>query len=84
MSTPFVSGVCALVYPMLGARDSGTAASAEGVLRQGAQSLGATDPAYASLLGAGRISAAGSVAAVVAARPGVSTDPDPIAVRPTP
>ena len=84
MATPFVSGVSALVYSMLGERDAGNEAATEGFLRADAQPLGLTDPAYATLLGAGRVSAIGSVTGVLQSRSSAMNEADPITRLPAP
>ncbi len=61
MAAPFVSGTAALLYGKLGATSVATEAAVETLLRVGAMPLGATDPAYGPLLGAGRVDALGSV-----------------------
>jgi len=84
MSTPFASGIAALLYAISGPRSAGTEPAVEGFLLAGAQPLGATDPTYGMLLGAGRVSAAGSVSAAVIARSGAQGSSDPVVRRLTP
>jgi len=62
MASPFVAGSVALLYGRLGPPSPATADLIEQLIRAGAQSLAAIDPIYGGLLGAGRVSAAGSVA----------------------
>jgi subtilisin family serine protease len=70
MAAPFVSGTAALAYQLLGPRSPGACDRVEWALRAGAQSLEQSDPAYAGGLGAGRVSASGSVDVVEAAAGG--------------
>ncbi len=73
MAAPFVAGVAALVYEWLGPRSADSAAEVERALHSGAVPLGAVDLVYGALLGAGRVSALGSLEAT----PGpVSGSPD--------
>jgi subtilisin family serine protease len=83
MSTPFASGICALLYSMLGERNPHTETNVGSDLGAGAQPLAATDPDYAPVLGAGRVSASGSIAIVLQARE-PSAETDPLTVRPAP
>lgn len=64
MAAPFVSGVAALLYQDLGGRSADASAKTETLLRAGAAPLSDIDPIYGSLMGAGRISAIGSVRAL--------------------
>ena len=66
MASPFVAGTAALLYGYLGARNPDTAATVERVIAEGATPLGGVDPVYGGLLGAGRLSASGSVARLLA------------------
>ena len=62
MASPFVAGTAALLYGRLGARSPEAASGIEQLISSGAVPLAASDPVYGSLLGAGRLSAVGSVA----------------------
>ena len=62
MASPFVAGTAALLYGRLGPRSPATAGLIEQLILAGAESLASSDPVYGGLLGAGRLSAAGSVA----------------------
>ncbi len=63
MAAPFVSGAGALVFALTTERGPTTEAEVEAALQSGAQPLTATDPAFGSMLGSGRIDAARSVTA---------------------
>jgi subtilisin family serine protease len=78
MASPFVAGTAALLYGYLGARSPEQGATVERVLAEGAMPLGFIDPIYAPLLGAGRLSAAGSVARLF---PPPSGGEDPEGIR---
>jgi subtilisin family serine protease len=74
MASPFVAGTAALLYGYLGARSPDVAATVERVIAEGATPLGGVDPVYGGLLGAGRLSATGSVARLLA--PTSTEDPE--------
>ena len=74
MAAPFVSGTAALLYGLSLPGGPGVPARVESFLQAGAFSLSAIDPAYAAVLGAGRVDAAASVNALN--RPLSSVDPD--------
>ena len=74
MATPFVSGIGALLYGTLGARSQLKLGSIEDFLQEGAQPLAGVDPQYGAALGAGRVTATGSLEAAAASRnPGPTT-----------
>src|SRR5262249_2900642 len=76
MACPFVAGTAALLYGPLGPPSPAHADWVQQLIVDGAQPLGASDPVYGGLLGAGRLNAASSVArATVGNDPG---DPQPI------
>jgi thermitase len=77
MSTPFVSGVGALLYGMIGPRDPLLEPRVESALRSGAQSLAAADPADVADLGAGRVSASGSVSLLLGVTAGGDAGSEP-------
>lgn len=61
MASPLVAGTAALLYGLQGARSPDKAASVEQLIVAGAVSVTTSDPTYGGLLGAGRLSAEGSV-----------------------
>jgi subtilisin family serine protease len=74
MATPFVSGIGALLYGSLGARSRFKLGTIEDFLLAGARPLTSVDAQYGNDLGAGRVSASGSLeAASTSKNPGSST-----------
>ena len=73
MAAPFVSGTAALLYSRLGEASPTSGAAVETLVRDGAMPLGAIDPVYAPLLGAGRVDALGSVERLLATGVGGET-----------
>lgn len=63
MAAPFVAGTLALLLERAGASPADVTARVEAALLAGASSLAATDPANAAILGSGRVSATGALAA---------------------
>jgi subtilisin family serine protease len=61
MAVPFASGTAALLHSYLVARGMDSAPLVDDALREGASSLRLTDPFYSWMMGAGRVSASGSV-----------------------
>jgi len=61
MAAPFVSGTAALLYSLAGDRSPEHATMVETAVRGGADPLGAVDPDFGVLLGAGRVNALSSV-----------------------
>jgi len=64
MASPFVAGTAALLYGRLGPAAPANADAVERLILAGAHPITTIDPVYGALLGAGRLSAAASVARV--------------------
>ena len=64
MAAPFASGIAALLYGEIGSGDPAAVAEVQSLVTAGALPLTSVDPTYSSALGAGRVSASGSLDAL--------------------